>query len=192
MRLRLVLVCFSKVIQSLRAFRRAWISGIADWRIKDLCDWLVWWVWWVWLVRIRILIGIWIGIWIRILIGIGMRRIDWLIDKLIDWLIWGLKFWYFFSRFLSFGTTFWWYFDVLESLFCDILVSGDLLGHIWFLGGSRGAEPRYRSHAHSRSVSPFWIIFLMKTSLVVARIERWKLRLQTGPNAHLAMSAVCF
>ena len=67
-------------IQSLRAFRRAWISGIADWRIKDFCDWLVWWVWWVWLFRIRILIGIWIWIGIRILIGIGMRRIDWLID----------------------------------------------------------------------------------------------------------------
>ena len=36
-------------IQSLRAFRRAWISGIADWWIKDFYDWLVWWVWWVWL-----------------------------------------------------------------------------------------------------------------------------------------------
>ncbi len=44
-------------------------------------------------------------------------------------------------------------FKVLGPFFCDIfmswshffsdnLVSGDLLGHIWFLGGSRGAEPR--------------------------------------------------
>jgi len=76
---------------------------------------------------------------------------------MIFWCL-GIGIWDRFSRdFFSFGTTFWWYFGVSGSLFCDIFVSGDLLGHIWFLGGSRGVKPRSRRHAHSRPVAPFGI-----------------------------------
>ncbi len=90
--------------QSLRAFRRAWISGIAVERIKDFFHWLVWWVWWVWLFRIRIWIRIWIRIRIGILILIGIRIGIWIslgIRILIDFVV---------------------IFSVLGSLLGDILV----------------------------------------------------------------------
>ena len=68
-----------KPIQSLRAFRRAGISELEDWRTA-FCIIRIWLVWWVWLIWIGIEIVIRIGLRLGFGLGIGIRISDW------DWI----------------------------------------------------------------------------------------------------------
>ena len=64
---------------SLRAFRRAGISELEDWRMA-FCIIRIWLVWWVWLIWIGIEIVIRIGLRLGFGLGIGIRISDW------DWI----------------------------------------------------------------------------------------------------------
>ena len=104
------------VIQSLRAFRRAWNGNRRT--------------------ALRICVIGWLagsggsgclGFGLGFGFGLGLEFGFWLEFELGLEFRFELEFGSIFTWFLSFGTTFWWYVGVLESLFCDMLGLGTCL-----------------------------------------------------------------